>query len=205
MGISLGPEHLNELLGASTGPASAAIGSWAGLKKTPPQVEATLTRELRSALTLTRPQVLPGVKALLERLHTRIPLAVASNAPRSVLSHILELTELRPYFDSILGADDVSEPKPAPDLYLAAAAALGADPIQCIAFEDSPTGASAAAAAGMDLIIATHQPQDAFARAVDLSRRFPFFTPTLEDPGVPEVITHGVVKVGSSTMVFDAS
>jgi HAD superfamily hydrolase (TIGR01509 family) len=44
---------------------------------------------------------------------------------------------------------DLGMLKPAPDLYLHAAAALGADPAQCVVVEDSPTGARAARAAGM--------------------------------------------------------
>lgn len=49
-------------------------------------------------------------------------------------------------------ASDVEHPKPAPDLYLAAAAALGADPLACAALEDSPPGAAAALAAGMFVV-----------------------------------------------------
>ena len=43
----------------------------------------------------------------------------------------------------------MSRPKPAPDVFLAVARALGAPPTGCVALEDSPTGVSAARAAGM--------------------------------------------------------
>jgi beta-phosphoglucomutase-like phosphatase (HAD superfamily) len=48
----------------------------------------------------------------------------------------------------MLTADDVSAPKPAPEIYLAAAAALGTQPQRTLVLEDSPTGIAAAVAAG---------------------------------------------------------
>jgi beta-phosphoglucomutase len=46
----------------------------------------------------------------------------------------------------------VNNPKPAPDIYLKAAELLGAEPANCIVFEDSPTGIEAGRAAGMRLV-----------------------------------------------------
>lgn len=46
----------------------------------------------------------------------------------------------------------VSRPKPFPDIYLEAAARLGAEPRNCIVFEDSPTGVEAGRAAGMTVV-----------------------------------------------------
>ena len=55
-------------------------------------------------------------------------------------------------FDVTVAGDEVPAPKPAPDAYLAAARALGADPADCVALEDSNTGVAAARAAGMSVI-----------------------------------------------------
>jgi beta-phosphoglucomutase-like phosphatase (HAD superfamily) len=52
----------------------------------------------------------------------------------------------------VVTADDVPRAKPAPDVYLAAAAALGARPADCAALEDSQTGVAAAKTAGMFVI-----------------------------------------------------
>ena len=49
--------------------------------------------------------------------------------------------------------DDVTNPKPAPDVYLLAARGLGIDPAACLVFEDSTPGARAALAAGMRVIV----------------------------------------------------
>ena len=53
---------------------------------------------------------------------------------------------------SIFRFTDVPRGKPAPDLFLSAAAAEGVDPMHCVVIEDSTTGARAAAAAGMDCL-----------------------------------------------------
>ena len=56
-------------------------------------------------------------------------------------------------FAAVATRDDVERGKPSPDLYLAAAAGLGVDPAACLALEDSPPGARAAAAAGMAVLL----------------------------------------------------
>ena len=52
----------------------------------------------------------------------------------------------------VFTADIVSDPKPHPAVYLAAARGFGVDPAQCVAVEDSVTGVTAAAAAGMTVL-----------------------------------------------------
>jgi beta-phosphoglucomutase-like phosphatase (HAD superfamily) len=59
---------------------------------------------------------------------------------------------LRDRFGCVLSSEDVAHPKPAPDLYVELACALGADPGACVALEDSPTGVAAARAAGAFVI-----------------------------------------------------
>lgn len=83
-----------------------------------------------------------------------IPLAVVSQGAREKMATTLPASG----FDAILGdapifsGDDVDRGKPFPDLYLHAAATLRVDPAACVVVEDSPTGATAAAAAGMRVL-----------------------------------------------------
>jgi HAD superfamily hydrolase (TIGR01509 family) len=77
---------------------------------------------------------------------------VASNSPRTFVERTLEVAGLRDRFACVLSADDVAHPKPAPDVYVALARGLGADPAACVALEDSPTGVAAARAAGAFVI-----------------------------------------------------
>jgi hypothetical protein len=55
-------------------------------------------------------------------------------------------------FQAVVSAEDVEHPKPAPDIYLEACRRLGFEPGRCAALEDSPTGVTAAVAAGMYVI-----------------------------------------------------
>ena len=93
---------------------------------------------------------LRGARELLGRLRTEgIRTAVASAAPRGNLAFILDGLELRPLFDVVVGQDDAPRGKPAPDIFLAAAARLGVEPKTCLVFEDAVNGVLGARAAGM--------------------------------------------------------
>lgn len=81
------------------------------------------------------------------------PRCVASSSTRGRLALSLEITGLAPLFGgNVFSADQVARGKPAPDLFLAAAHALGARPAHCIVIEDSPLGIQAAQAGGMRAI-----------------------------------------------------
>ena len=80
-----------------------------------------------------------------------IPLGVAtSSGPRLMQERLGTLHSL---FAAVVTRADVARGKPFPDLYLEAARRLGAAPSDCIALEDSPTGARAALAAGMPVVV----------------------------------------------------
>lgn len=76
-------------------------------------------------------------------------LGVASNSPSAYVEQVLSAIGLRAPIDCVMGSDQVSGGKPAPDVYLAVALALGVEPGDCLALEDSPTGVTAAVRAGM--------------------------------------------------------
>ncbi len=82
-----------------------------------------------------------------------VPMAVASSSSSRNLERKLDVSGLARYFDVVVAGDSVERGKPAPDLYLAAAAELGVDPVTCLAIEDAVVGAEAAAAAGMRVVL----------------------------------------------------
>jgi len=93
---------------------------------------------------------LPGTVAFLERLRgAGVRLAVATAAPPGNRKLVLDGLGLRRLFECVVGAEDVAFGKPAPDIYLKAAAALGVAPAECVAFEDAVNGILSAKAAGM--------------------------------------------------------
>ena len=92
--------------------------------------------------------LVPGIRRFLLR-HRDLEAAVATNAEPANVAFILDRSGLRRHFRAVVDGAMVSRPKPFPDIFLAAAAALGADPARTIVFEDSHAGVEAARAAGM--------------------------------------------------------
>ncbi|MEV0383761.1 HAD family hydrolase [Nonomuraea sp. NPDC050643] len=89
-----------------------------------------------------------GIATALERL--TIPICVASNGRHHTIRRNLEQTGLAGHFTGrVFSAEDVARGKPAPDLFLHAAATLGVKPERCVVVEDSPFGVTAAMSAGM--------------------------------------------------------
>ncbi len=84
--------------------------------------------------------------------HGKVPLAVASGGLRSVVHATLDTVGLRPLFDAVVTAEDVTHGKPAPDIFLKAAEMLGVSPADCIVYEDGDPGIVAAHAAGMRVV-----------------------------------------------------
>jgi len=97
----------------------------------------------------------PGAAELLTDLQRRgVAYCVASSSPHEWITLTLDLAGLRGRLpqERVFSSDDVGGVgKPAPDLFLHAAAALGVEPGRCLVVEDSANGVLAARAAGMDV------------------------------------------------------
>src|SRR5262249_41813556 len=95
----------------------------------------------------------PGAVELLRALRAEgVPVGVASNSAGALVELALSVAGLEGAFDTVVPADRVAHPKPAPDVSLAACDALGASAGSAVALEDSPTGVAAARAAGMYVV-----------------------------------------------------
>ncbi|MFL9862781.1 HAD family phosphatase [Paraburkholderia fungorum] len=107
-------------------------------------------RRAVEAAAMQAPAVV-GIEAAL----AQVPLtkACASNSFRPYVENVLARTGLVKFFGNrLFCADAVPNPKPAPDVYLAAARGLGLAPSACLVVEDSVTGVTAANAAGMTVL-----------------------------------------------------
>ena len=104
--------------------------------------------ELVERRLLEEAAAFPGAEALVQELKGRVPIAVASNTPQRLVRGALACAGLEQYFDVVVTADQVAEPKPSPDVYLRACELLGAAPSRSVGLEDSPTGVAAAARGG---------------------------------------------------------
>jgi len=96
---------------------------------------------------------LPGAANLIRECHAQgIPMAVASSAMKKNVDFVVEALHLGRYFRAVVSGDEVSHPKPDPEIYLVASAHLGARPSRVVAFEDSPIGIEAVVRAGMKCV-----------------------------------------------------
>jgi HAD superfamily hydrolase (TIGR01509 family) len=139
-------EHKREMLG--TAPAVSAAKMQRMLGRPGEELIAELY-ELVLGEVADGIAPMPGAEALLRALRAAgVPLALVSNSRRGFVELGVATAGLADLFDTIVTADDVARPKPAPDAYVAAARELGADPAACVVLEDSPTGVEAGRAAG---------------------------------------------------------
>lgn len=152
-GCTFTHEHKLELVG-SAGPSAAT--KIAGMLGRPAEHGPGLMARLHVLVLAELAagcEPMAGARRLLAALRERrVPVALCSNSPRSIVDAALRGAGMHAEFAATVAGDEGRPPKPAPDPYLAAAAAVGADPLACVALEDSPTGAASARAAGMRVL-----------------------------------------------------
>ncbi len=107
-------------------------------------------RQLQVLGVLNQIPEIPGVRPLLEELDQMGTLmAVASSSSREIVELILSKLAIRRFFTATVSGEDVSQGKPAPDIFLKTAETLGVEPRNCVVIEDSPPGVKGAKNAGM--------------------------------------------------------
>ena len=119
--------------------------------------EIAATKEARyRALYAPDMRSIAGLPELLASLRAAgVRLAIATAAPRENRVFVLGGLGLDGAFEHVIGAEQARRGKPAPDLYLLAAQALGEEPARCLVFEDALNGVRAGRAAGMDVAAIT--------------------------------------------------
>ena len=94
-----------------------------------------------------------GVVDVILALHSRrVPIAIATSSSCDEVMPVLSRLGIKDFFNGICTVEDVTHPKPDPEIYICAARKIGLKPQQCLAFEDSVAGAKSARAAGCQLI-----------------------------------------------------
>ncbi len=110
---------------------------------------------------------LPGVQDLLRSLKSeQIACSIASSTPIANIEAVMSIIKLSDYFDAITAAEDVSNGKPSPEVFLKAAEKIKVDPKNCVVFEDAHVGIEAGLAANMHVIaVATTHPIESLGNA----------------------------------------
>jgi beta-phosphoglucomutase-like phosphatase (HAD superfamily) len=106
-------------------------------------------RLFREGVTLSLKPFAGVTAELRECLAASIPMAVGTSSARAEAELMLAEIGLAAHFPVVVAGDEVPCVKPAPDIFLKAAALLGACPARCLVLEDSPAGIASARRAGM--------------------------------------------------------
>ncbi len=127
---------------------SAALLQNAGVRMSVDDIIAHLTDEVLRQLAVTGVPFRPGARELLADLRrANVQTGLVTMSMRRMALSVVDLIDF-PAFDVVVAGDDVERPKPHPDPYLQAAAALGVDITDAVAIEDSPNGLRSAIASG---------------------------------------------------------
>jgi HAD superfamily hydrolase (TIGR01509 family) len=164
------PDTQQRLMGMSTGEWARYLGDDLGVDL-PPQAVADLVIERMQDRYRDQVPLMPGAAGAVRRLATDWPLGLASSSPPALIEVVLGSAGLRGYFRSVVSTEQVPRGKPAPDVYLAAAAQLGFHPGRCAAVEDSTNGLRSAAAAGFEVIAVPHPRYPPDPAALGAARR----------------------------------
>ncbi len=153
-------DDARSVIGADLLDTAAVLRERGGVRLEPVQV---VERLLDDVIARVRERVpwRPGALRLLDELVTQdVPRALVTMSWSRLVDAVTEALPAGT-FQAIITGDNVESGKPHPEPYLRAAAALGVDPVDCVAIEDSPTGAASAGAAGcVVLAVRNHVPID---------------------------------------------
>lgn len=128
-------------------------------KHQPPQpLEELLSWKQNHFLKILRERqpLFEPIPDLVADLAGRYVLAVASGSNHPVIDEVLAIRGLRRFFSAVASVEDVTRPKPFPDVFLRAAEHLAVPPEACVVIEDSAAGVQGARDAGMRVIAITN-------------------------------------------------
>ena len=145
----------SQMIGKKSMDAAYILVEALNLPTTPEEYLEECEAKLKDMFPMTQP--LPGAVEITNHLNNAsIPQAVATSSDRNMFN--LKTSHLKDWFDMFAcvvtgDSPDVKRGKPAPDIFLSAAKKLGANPEECLVFEDAPSGMEAALNANMHVVV----------------------------------------------------
>ncbi len=153
-GVEISEEAVRSLVGLRAPDIRARLAQHVGCEHRAEDLIEGARGHYRAILGARPADVKKGAHALLDTLdELALPRAIATSSLREYIAHKTRESGLPERMDAIVCGDEVEHGKPAPDIYLAAAEALGIAPHECMAFEDSGPGVASAARAGMHAVL----------------------------------------------------
>jgi HAD superfamily hydrolase (TIGR01509 family) len=163
------PDSQKRLMGMSTREWARYLSGELGVARPAEQVAADVIDQMVARYDKHLP-LIPGADEVVHKLAERWTLGLASSSPQRLIDATLAAADLTEAFSAALSSEAVPNGKPAPDIYLAVAKRLSAEPGQVVAIEDSSNGVRAAHNAGMKVVAVPHEryplDRDAAARPV---------------------------------------
>ena len=144
-------EATHAMLGMSSPEWSRYLHDELGVPLAPEEINEAVVARMLEDYRRDLPLIAGAVDAV-QRLAARWPFALAISSNREVIDVVLESSGLAEAFAATVSSEEVARGKPAPDVYLEAAARLGAAPADAAAVEDSTNGLLAGRAAGMAVV-----------------------------------------------------
>ena len=145
------PDATRAMMGMSSLEWSRYVHDELHVDMAPEEISASVVERLQR-LYRARLPLYPGAVETVAAVAERHRLGLASSSNREIIDLVLELADLRQFFEVTVSSEEVPRGKPAPDVYLEAARRLGVPAERCAAVEDSANGIRSAAAAGMKVV-----------------------------------------------------
>ncbi len=153
IGLPVIPQLMRQLVGVPTAGTLQAIARHSGLTISARQIaDASGYKDQLVENLVNQGLPVTPVTDIARRWYGIKPLAVGTGAHTEEALRMLEMAGIAELFSVVIGADQVAQPKPAPDTFIRAAEQLGVDPQRCVVFEDGDPGLDAARAGGMTAV-----------------------------------------------------
>ena len=146
------PSNTQAMMGMSMPETARYLREHTESTDDPEEIAIALTDWMIEALHTGRAEINPGAADLVVAVAARVPIALASSAPRRLIDAVLASTRLLPHFTATVSSEEVPRGKPDPGVYLEAAGRLELEPTRCLGIEDSSNGIKSALAAGLTVI-----------------------------------------------------
>ncbi|NIG53445.1 hexitol phosphatase HxpB [Chitinophaga sp. Cy-1792] len=163
VGVTLTPDLWHKTTGLRT---KEVVSYWHHHFQWTAKSEEQVTDEIISTvirMIIAEGRSMEGLHYILDFFKERqFKIGLASSSPKRLIDAVVDNLGISPYFQAVASAEFEDYGKPHPAVYLACAKALGSMPLECIAFEDSITGMTAAKAARMTTVVVpeAHNRQD---------------------------------------------
>jgi beta-phosphoglucomutase len=153
MKIEIGDEFIEQRIGIGTAETFKEIMLFSKRSFDRALIKALVKKKIQNEIAMsTKVELFDGSKQLLESLHGRTKLGLASMNDRKVIDHTLKIAGVDRLFNAVFTAEDVTNPKPHPEIFLKCATKLRSQPKECVVIEASIFGVEAAKTAKMKCI-----------------------------------------------------